>query len=400
MYISFVTFGRFFVLVSLIFVLTIGCGGEKTPPKSLTVKVIDTGGLIREEVFPQIAQQFASTQPGLIVCCTPETVSPDIRTDELSAIFGKGDVVIFPSMLNEKLRTQSNLFYPVQGLNLSLPPVLDLAYAGATESSQWAAPLLVDPMMMFVKKGGQDDTYIPRDWQTIYMRATMMDRPLPYFVFLTGDPLGLADSIALQQFSVGYQTEMLHHTQPEQGVTEEDKRVTYAAALANMKVFITGSVEKRMEQIPQVSNLETFFASGAYVTFARYSAYMRLPETSRALLEPLMAPQSYGPVAPCYAIAAGIPIQSANPSLGEEFIRYLLSQIDQIAGKQNYLVAQLPAETEKGIGIFPRNTVFVIREGMGALSEKVVIDAINGDLGIEDLNQLWRTTFFLPSANL
>lgn len=389
------------VILALTLVLLTGCGGEKEAEKPLTlkVKIVNAGGLIDEEAFAQATQQFAAAKSGAIVSCTAETVSPDLKAEELTAQFGQCDVVIYPSLLNKPLRAQANFFYPIQGIEVNLPSCLDLAYAGSTESSRWSIPLLIDPMMMYVKKTSVEDDYIPGDFQTIYMRAKMMEMRQPIITF-PGNPVDLADSIAQLQFAAGYQMEILHHIPAEIGVTESEKWGIYTRALVNMKKFMIEPVEDRLEQIPQVARLDAFVESHSYATMARFSAYKNLPEDMRNRIVPMGIPYTSGPTAVCNAIAAGIPIQSSNPSLGVEYIQYLLGQIDALADRQKYLAAQLPADKEMGIKPLAPNTVFVLREDNGALSEKMVIDAINGDLGIEELDQLWVTSLFIPSANL
>ncbi|MGC9327932.1 MAG: hypothetical protein ACP5I1_09885, partial [Candidatus Hinthialibacter sp.] len=111
-------------------------------------------------------------------------------------------------------------------------------------------------------------------------------------------------------------------------------------------------------------------------------------------------PDNYGATAVCYVIAAGVPVQSANPAMGEDFIRFLQKEVESIAEQQNYLVSKISSDNQKGIGVFPPDAVFVPRESVGALSEKLVIDAINGGLGIHELNSLWMESFFVPSAEL
>jgi hypothetical protein len=391
----------FTVTLALMPVLLTGCGGGKEAEKALTlnVKIVNVEGLINEDAFAQVVQQFATTKSGAIISCTAETVSPDLKPEELAAQFGQCDVVIYPSLFNKQLRTQSNFFYPIQGIEINLPSFLDLAYAGATESSRWSVPLVVDPMMMYVKKSGVDDDFVPGDWQTIYMRAKMMELRQPVFVF-PSNPVDLADSIAQLQFGAGYQTEILHHTPPEIGVTNLDKQGVYTRAMINMKKFMIEPVENRLEQIPQASGLDAFLESHSFATIARYSSYMNLPENKRNRMAQLGIPYTYGPVSVCNAIAVGIPIQSANPALGVELIQHMVKQIESLAANQKYLGAQLSADKEMGIKPFSSKTVFILREDNGALSEKVVIDAINGDLGIEELDQLWVTSLFIPSANL
>lgn len=382
-------------------VILAGCGsGKKEAKNELNVKVINTNGIVREDMVAKAIEQFSQANSGVIVHCTPETVASDITPEDLALQLTDCDAVIFSSLLNEKLRSQTSLFYPIQKRDVEVPPILDVAYAGSTESSFWAMPLLIDPTMMFVKKSNPNDDYSPGDFQSILVRAQMMDKPQPYFVFLTGNPMGLADGIATQQLSYGYEREALHRTPPDVSLTDEEKKGVLSRSLANMKLLMTGSVEERLSEVPQSKDLETFIKSDAYAAYGRYSEYAQLPEDMQNSLftrEPL---RNGAPAVPCYAIAVGIPIQAANPALAEKWIDFLLNQMESMSIDQGYLPGMLPANPDQGIGVFARNAAFVPRENSGALSEKIVIDAINGDLGIEEFNRLWRTSYFIPPANL
>ncbi len=125
-------------------VILAGCGsGEKEAKNELNVKVVNTNGIIREDAIAKAIEQFSSANSGVIVHCTPETVASDITPEDLALQLTGCDAVIFPSLLNEKLRSQSSLFYPIQKREVEIPPILDVAYAGSTESSFWAMPLLI-----------------------------------------------------------------------------------------------------------------------------------------------------------------------------------------------------------------------------------------------------------------
>ncbi|MBN2327851.1 MAG: substrate-binding domain-containing protein [Candidatus Omnitrophica bacterium] len=380
--------------------LLIGCAEKEEPLKQVNIKIINVNGMIQDDVFPPLAKQYAAAHSDRIVHCTPETASSDIQPDELAGLLTGCDAVVFPSLLNQKCRAQADLFYPIQDMGDSCPPVLDAAYAGTTQNSNWAVPLVLDPVVMIVKKNGPNDENPPSSWSAVTMHAQLFNLKPPHLVFITGDPLSLADSIAFQQFSAGFKADVLHNAEREEGVTEKDQLGIFARSLMNLKPYMADSAQARLQEIPQVKDLQAFFQSNALASFCRYSEYLRLPENLQNQMAVFPLPNNYGPVAVCYVIAAGVPVQSANPAMGEDFIRFLQKEIQSIALKQNYLVSHIPSDNQKGIGVFPPQAVFVPRESGGALSEKLVIDAVNGDLGIHELNSLWMDSFFIPSAHL
>ncbi len=371
-----------------------------TPPaevkKNLNIKVLQTAGFLQDESFSQVANQYAQAHPELVVNCTPEVVSPDLAVENLAAQLNQYDVVIFSSVLNEKFRPQTSLFYPIQGIDLEMPPVIDTVYAGSAESSPWALPLLMDPVVVVVKKSGADDAYFPSDWQSILLRAQLLEKKQPYLVFLSEFPTELGDSIASQQFAAGYLRDTLLKTPPEEGITETEQLAACGRALQNMKSLMIDSEQSRVVEIPQVKNLESFIESDAHAAIATYSQYRKLPETARQMLFVRDFPKNFKAISTCALVAIAIPLQSANPSLGEDFIRYVVSQLDSLAAQQNLFPVRMPDNPEKGIGFFERNTVFVPRENANALSDKIVIDTMNGDLKISDLNNLWLPSFYIP----
>ena len=87
-----------------------------------------------------------------------------------------------------------------------------------------------------------------------------------------------------------------------------------------------------------------------------------------------------------------LPVSRFNPVIlfkQKGFIKFLITHLDAIAQEQNLLPAFLPGDEKKGIGVFSRETAFVPRVGSIALSDKIVIDAINEDISISELNDLW-----------
>ncbi|MGC9328714.1 MAG: hypothetical protein ACP5I1_13850, partial [Candidatus Hinthialibacter sp.] len=119
----------------------------------------------------------------------------------------------------------------LQNNNDSCPPVLDVAYAGSTQSTNWALPLVLDPVVLIVKKNGPNDPNPPSNWSAIQMQAQLFEIPPPHLVFTSGDPLSLADGIAFQQFSVGYKADVLHNAEREEGVSIEDQLGIFARSL-------------------------------------------------------------------------------------------------------------------------------------------------------------------------
>ena len=378
-----------------------GCGKEeKKESVQLNVKIVNVDGMVDETGFSSFVEQFKKSHQDLIVNCASDIVSSDISSDDLSQLIAQSDVVIFPSIVNERIRPQADAFYPLKNINLTVPPVLDAAYAGSLESSYWSVPLLIDPMMMFIKKNNIDD-FMPDDWQTLYMRADMMDRDQPYFVFLTENLWGLADAIATQQLSFGYESKALRNRSPEEGVTEKDLIGIYTRSLVNMKRFMIDAPEDRLTEIPQVKNLKSFLDSDAYATFGRYSEFARLSDADKERLFVRDIPNTFGPISPCIAISAGIPIQSANPAGGEEFVQYLIGRMFDLSNESNMLASSLSSFNELGKNVYKKkDVIFVPRQNNSAISDRIVLDVLNGDVGIVDLNQLWRPSFFIPSSNL
>ncbi len=380
-------------------VLMIGCGGASKNIQALNIKIIDVDGELKPDILTSAIEQYKTAHAGLVVNTTFEVVSQDILSNTLTAGFAGCDVVITPSLLNSKFDGLSNVFYPISSAELSIPPSLHAAYeSGSTGNQLWAAPLLLDQFIILVKKSNLNDDYKPGSWLDLQSRALGMDYAQPYLFVQTGRSLGLADFVACQQFAYGYKNLNFHDTPVDPEMTEDDYLGVLGRSLSNMKRFLFESVDDRISTIPQIKDLNKFLSSETYFTIVRYSDYMNLDELSQKRLFILPIPQSGAPVSPCYVTAAGIPIQSGNPVLAEDFIRFLTTQVDALAKVQNQLPALLPTDEKKGIGFYSRETAFVPRVANVALSDKIIIDAINGDISINELNNLWISGFFVPKA--
>jgi hypothetical protein len=395
---SVVVLSGLFVFVLVVMpVLMIGCGGASKSASTLSIKIIDVDGELKPNILNSAIEQYKIAHAGLVVSTTFEIVSSDILSNVLTAGFAGCDVIITPSLLNSKFEGLSNVFYPVSSAELSIPPSLDNAYkSGSTADQLWSAPLLLDPFVIVARKSNLNDTYKPISWLSLSARAKSMDYAQPYFLIQTGRSLGMADFVACQQFAYGYKNSNFHDTPTDSELSEDDQLAILGQSLANMKRFLFELSDDRISSIPQIKNLGKFISSEAYFTIARYSDYMNLDELSRKRLFAIAIPQAAAPVASCYVTAAGIPIQSGNPALAEDFIKFLITQIDSISKEQNQLPALLPADEKKGIGFYLRETAFVPRVGSVALSDKIVIDAINGEITIRELNDLWDSSFCIP----
>lgn len=391
------------LVLALVSVLIVSCSKkeEETPQpvETLRVTLLDPRNEMRLEVFQEFADQFAQSHPGTVVECATKAVNPDDPKLDTARWLADTDVAVFPSYLNAVFRNQPNSFYPVSQETQDLPAMIQLAYAGATPASLWSLPLVIDPYVLVIKKRDPADATPPSEWQEILLRGNLFQRArryagIPMFVFLIQDPLSLADSVAAHQFSFGYGRDMLHAIPLEEEVTPEINRQTLSRALQNMKRFILNDPNARVAEVPKADDLPDFVRNEPYVTIAKLSAFHALPPEARANLFATPLPTPYKQTVACQVIAAAVPIGSERPSGGEKWLAFLRESLDSLAQK----LGGLPARTLVNIenAFYPPDTVFIPRENMKTLSHKNLIDALNGDLSPEELENLWAGAFFFP----
>lgn len=362
----------------------------------LRVSILNTANEVNPDIVRQLAEAYQKNHKGLIVSCTPETVSRDITANELVAKLSEHDIVIFPSIFNSMLRKQANSFYPVRVDENEKPaPVLNMAYAAGSAETRWAQPLFVDPVGIVAKKGDGIDT---STWQLLRVSGKFYKRdhpePQPILVCLEDDPLLLADTFAAYLLSYGYKRDLLHRIPLESGVSLEVDMRRLQRSFESLKRFMLENSGERLTSLPVVGNLNEFVESKAFMTLARYSDYMKLEDGLKRQVMFDQLPYEYKASIPVYGVAAGVSIESKHPAQAEDFIAYLSNQAETIATQSNGLpLHRYSNGNQTEIALIPR-------ENTQPVSLKSVIDAINGDLEIVEFCRLWSEGYFLPDTSI
>ncbi|RJP18739.1 MAG: hypothetical protein C4527_28520 [Candidatus Omnitrophota bacterium] len=388
-----------FPLCLLLF-LAVSCG-KKTPPEEFTVKIINVQNELIPSAWIQCASHYRAAHPGLILHTSTEIVSADASSAELQAQLEGSDVVIFPSLLHKTLHALPHAFYPVSVTDSVLPPIVNTAYAAASPNAYWAAPLLLDPVLMIVKsQAAKGIGKIPSNWIDFTNMDIFWDPPRPHLVFLTGTPTSLADGVAAQQLARGFEKYALQNIPPDPQFTREEEIEVLQRSLQNLNAYFSLDMDSKIIELPQVEDLSAFLRSSAYMTFARRSARLALAEEEQIQLMEILTPANDREAIPCYLISAAIPLNAANPSRAEEYIAYLLDHARELADAQHYLPCWTLIGTEDGIGEFSPHVLYTPRIQSINLGQKAVIDAMNGAMAIEEMNGIWKEGFYIPGAGV
>jgi len=372
--------------------------GEKKPPEQLRIMILNSENELKSDVFNSLVKAYTNAHPKIVVSCTPESISSEIPPHELAVKFGGTDVVIFPSIFNQSLKSLPNAFYPVSEPETQLPPVLGQAFAASESGKLWASPLMMDPMVMILKK-----TLNPPNltWQMLEIYGNIARKnqgtDTPPMTLLNGRPADLADSVASRMLSMGFQKYLLHNLPLEMDTTQKDVIYTLGNGFRNWKRFLNRTPKDRLSELPLVSDLNDFIDSPSSMIFARYSDFQSLPPDRQNKLRAIQIPTPYRPTTLVRVVSAGIPIESGNPTRGEEFINYLLSEQKTLYDKHGFIPTNILEGNDKIARIFSRKTVFVPRERHAALGQKLIIDSINGKMSIEEFNTVWASAIFFPS---
>ncbi len=376
------------------------CGKEEKPPEELTLKILNIDGELKPEVFIQSASEYVAAVPDLILNTSTEIITADISSDELRSHLAKTDVVIFPSLVQKKLHSLPNAFYPVSVTASELPRVLDSAYAGSAPDSYWAVPLLLDPILMVIKEQAiKNYQKNPSSWADLSGMRSLWPESKPHLLFLTGYPLSVADSLAAQQLARGYEKELIQAVPLEMDITQKEIQEVLERGFLNLKRNFFKDVDEKMMELPQVSDLSAFVESNAFYTFARRSSYVALPEFLKQQLRVRITFYNYKPTAPCYVIAAALPLDAAHPAQAEDFIQFLLDHLEEIEKAHGYH-ATWPQSGEKQVDQYPADTVFVPRIQSVIVGQKAVIDTFNGTMRLQELNDIWMKGLFIPSSGV
>lgn len=390
------------VMVGLSLFIT-SCG-EKKPPEKLTIKIIDSENELTPDIYVQIVSDFAKTHPKLIVNCTPTIVLSDISANELVAKFIGTDVVIFPSLFNHELRSLPNAFYPIQPDNTEIPPVIDRAYAAEESGKSWAIPLIMDPMVMVLKQ-----TFNPPDlsWLMLEIYGNLYRNThgngTPPMCILNGRPSDLADSVTSRILAMGFERYTLHHVPLEVDRTEEDFLLSVGNGFLNWRRFLDATPKQyttpadRISELPLVSDIKAFIDSDAAMTFVRYSDFAGLSPELKQKIRVIQIPTPYEPSILAHVVSAGIPIDSENPTRGDEFIRFLLSQKNKLCDNSGFIPVEKTTVSSELNRIISPQTVIIPREKSTTLGQKMVIDALNGTMNFEEFNAIWTSSIFVPS---
>ena len=390
------------VVVFILFVFFFLIKKEEQPKERLNVIILNCADELKGDLFRQTAQDYAKAHPDLIVGATVETVEPGASLSEILEHLKEADVALFPSVLNGACRTRLESFYPLSATEAVIPPLLDTAYAGQQADTGWAAPLMIDPVVMVTKKTAvqsSGEEMPPSTWPNIELMGGLAvstgNGSYPLFRFIWRGGCGLTDSIAAHQLALGYDKFSLHKDiEKPREVWDESTVLT-----RGLKVFKQLMDEENpIEKIPDVKTLEAFLETKSIITFARYSAYRSLPEPMRdqVFVTSIPSPDKMSVI--CYAAAAAVPITAGNPERAKEFIHNLLSKQDSLSESHGCLPARWPWE---GVPLnYPSDTIFILRENLLSAPDNIVIDVLNGNLDILEFDQYWKPGFFFSAGNV
>ncbi|MEW6234269.1 MAG: hypothetical protein AB1656_02680 [Candidatus Omnitrophota bacterium] len=400
---SAVRFGLLFLCASVVFV---SCGKkeEKKPVEKLNVKIFLSGTNLKVKAFEPIFKEFEAAHGGVVVNATVETADPGKVKDDPALYIGQADVILFPSAFNAALRSRPDAYYPISATMTVMPPLIDKAYIAADGTSNWALPLLIDPVVIAFKKAASEiigENKPPRDWAKISMISGMKrseGTTMPHLVFITDSPYGLTDSLAAFQMAAGFYQDQVR----EIAVNKEEYEMfgvkAFGQAILNLKTYLKES-EGPVEEIPQLSNVSEFVQSKSLIAFTRYSSVMSLPSNERDQLYLLLPPCDEKKMTiPCQVAAGALPMEASNPKRGMDFLNFLLSHIDVVAKAQGYCTLH-EAENGKADLRFAPGVYFVVRDNEAIINQKTAIDAMNGRLPVEEFNERWAEGFNLPKNN-
>lgn len=390
-------------MAGLLSLLMVSCGKEEVPPVVETIRVtlLDVRNEGRVDVYQDLARQFTESHPGAVVECVTRTVNPEEPNRDPAGWLADTDVVIFPSYLNSVFRDQPNTFYPITREEADIPSVIQLAYAESAPPSYWAMPLVIDPYVLVIKKREAGESSPPSDWPAILFNATLYKQIKrlagpPLFVFLSRDPMSLADSVAAHQLAFGYGRDFLHGMPFEPDVTPEINRENLNRALRNLKLFIQEDPAAAVAELPKAEDLEDFVRNEPFVTIAKLSRFRALPEETRNALFAIPLPTPYKHSVACHVTAAGVPIGAEKPALGEQWIAFLRESVDPLAERMGVLPARTGGGGVAG-EVYPPDTIYILRENTKTLTAQNLIDALNGGFDKEELEKMWTAAFYFPS---
>lgn len=381
------------------------CSKPPKPPEILSVGILNAANEIRSDIYKEALKEFAAGIPGLIAGATEETVAPDIAEADLSRRLTGCDVAIFPTILNKKIRTYSDAFYPLSASDTVILPIFKQTYAAVAPASVWALPLVLDPVVMVYNQAVYDQLNrpaFPGDWAEMYYICELLksDRKIspPYLFFLSKNPLALEDSIVSLQLSFGYDNYAIQSITPSRELPPEEVTAQVGRAVKNLKLLLSPKPAEALTEIPHTPDLSTFIETKGLVTFARYSEFLSLPAEKRSQLRAKPIFSAGKPTTVCYGIAAAVPRDSTNPGRAKEWIHYLISKGNEIAEKQQGIPAGRLPNSEAKHPLFSIEDFFVPRETLDNITPKAVLDLLNGNLSLEEFSEPWRSGFFMPSS--
>lgn len=278
-----------------------------------------------------------------------------------------------------------------------VPEVFDQAYAMAEDDqSLWAVPFLFDPVVMVMKKQATrlvGDASPPETWgklNLISAQALNNGFPMPHLVFLTGDPLLLADSLTTLQFAVGMGE--ISASEEDLEIILDNEERALQDSLSYLRNYMTPD-EEDLTSLPQLQDMQGFMDSKAILTLARYSSVLRLGEAVRNQLHLTLFTGDFEKIlVPTYGYAAAVPLNASSPQAGQAFVRYLLEQAN---GDAHLSLDQIQSPDQKWL---THVTHFLPRENPTSVNQKWVIDALNGSLRLSDYTNIWKKAYFFPES--
>lgn len=386
-------------LVALIALAMISCAEKEAPKEQFTITLATLDWPALEEAFPALTKEYADAHPDLsIQVKIPFTTVDQFLADPGSAM-ADTDVLLFPSTALKALEAQAHSFYPITDIGFTPSPSFASLFTSST--GYWAVPLILDPLVCLVKAEAMQslgESTIPADWSSVRLASNALldsGSTLPHIYFYPQTDQSLADSIAALQFAFGYRKTTLQGMPELNFIDQELFEKGLARSNSALKSYMTQDAE--LTALPLVQSVSEFIASpSGLMTFARLSTYLELSAEDQAKLLAGAVPTAEQTVLPSYALAAGIPLESKNPSLAEAFIHFLIVKTQTIAKNTGTLATPNPLDNTPVS--FPDSTLFLLRTNPNYIDTPKALNLLNDKTPVMEANQAWEAGYFIPSA--
>lgn len=405
-----------------------GCGGgtESTEPsqpasqpqtqanqqpaaKDQTIRVVamQVGSELNPEALETMVTEYASSRDTITVEFSVVQADPS-QPQSIPKALENADLAIFSSLLHSALRPRIESFYPIPANDetSALPSTLPAVYASMEQSAHWAVPLVLDPVVMVMKRDMANRIGEPvpvESWAKIQLMKTVTTQGgiWPQMGVVTSTPLAIADSAAVLALGYGFHANHLRSDWTQEMLPVDRMMDVQAMGFAGLGRTLVDPTEgdSLIQELPVYPTLTDFLDSEAQFTFVRYSAWLAENPELKSSSFSMIAPGPQGKSTVVYALSAAVPMTSSAPDAAANVVRYLQDNASAIAEAHSMFDPYSMGSAISELNL-DASTAILVRENATGIESDLFLGMLRGIAEISDFNTRWSTGFYVPESSL